>query len=416
MANTFNQLKDAPGVIAKLAAGMLEDKVQFSKTIDKADKSDFDGKNGYQAGDTIYISKPARFIPGTAADVTSVIQDVKEEKVALTLDTRYVVPIALTSAEIATEAALQSWTKRILDPAVSSIAQHIEKSFIQKATQATYNSVGSAGSTVFDMDTILSAGQKIDEMACPDLDNRFMLLSPAAQRSAVNANKGLFQSSTEIKDQYVKGRMGTGMGFDFLSNNLLYQHTNGADVSGIAVEASVVSISNGMATLGVDGVTSGATIKKGTLFTISGVNAVHPITKADLGYLQQFTVTADVTEVASNQVTLAISPAIYYTTTDPRQNVSAAPVDETGALTFVGSASTGYMQNLAYHKSAFRMVSVPLVMPDGLDMSAQETSDGGFTIRVLRDYDILTDKLIMRLDFLGGLSAVRPEWACRITS
>lgn len=416
MANTVNTLKNAPGVISKLAAGMLEDKVQFSKVIDKADKSDFDGKNGYNSGDTIYVSKPARFIPGTSADITSVIQDVVEEKVALTLDTRYVVPIALTSAEIATEAALESWTKRILDPAVSAIAQYVEKSFYQKATQATYNTVGTAGSTVFDMDTILAAGQKIDESGCPDLDNRFVLLNPAAQRSAVNSNKGLFQSSENIKDQYVKGRMGTAMGFDFLSNNLGYTHTNGADVSGLAVEASVVAIANGMSTLGVDGVTSGATIKKGSVFTISGVNAVHPITKADLGYLQQFTVTADVTETSGNSVTLAISPSIYYTATDPRQNVSAAPVDESGALVFIGLASTSYAQNLAFHKSAFRMVSVPLVMPDGVDMASQSTSDGGFTIRVIRDYDVLTDKLVMRLDFLGGLAAVRPEWASRITA
>lgn len=418
MATTnVNTLKNAPGVIAKLAAGMLEDKVQFSKVIDQADKSDYDGKNGYNAGDTIYISKPARFIPGTTADITSVIQDVVEEKVALTLDTRFVVPIALTSSEIATDLALQSWSKRVLEPAVSSMAQYIERSFLQKATQATYNSVGTGtGSTVFDMDTILSAGQKIDENGCPDQDNRFVLLNPAAQRSAVNANKGLFQSSTNISEQYLKGRMGTGMGFDFLSNNLGYTHANGADVTGLAVEASVVAISNGMSTLGVDGVTSGATIKKGSVFTLAGVNAVHPITKDDLGYLQQFVVTADVTETSGNSVTLAISPSIYYTTTDSRRNVSAAPVDETSTLTFVGPATTGYAQNLAFHKSAFRMVSVPLVMPDGLDMASQATSDGGFTIRVLRDYDVLTDKLIMRLDFLGGIAATRPEWAARIAA
>ena len=130
MANAVNTLKNAPGVIAKLAAGMLEDKVQFSKSIDKADMSDFDGKNGYNSGDTIYVSKPVRFTPGTSADITSVIQDVVEEKVALTLDTRYVVPIALTSAEIATDMALQNWTKRVLEPAVSSIAQYVESAFL----------------------------------------------------------------------------------------------------------------------------------------------------------------------------------------------------------------------------------------------------------------------------------------------
>lgn len=416
MPNTLNTLKNAPGVISKMAAQMLEDKVQFSKTIDMEDAENFKGKNGYQAGDTLIISKPARFEVGTNADVTSAVQGVIEEKVALPLDIRKVVSIELTSAEIATDMALAGWTKRVLDPAISSIAQHIEQTHLQRAVFNTANLVGSAGSTVFDMDTILAAGQKIDEFACPDLDNRYVLLNPAAQRSAVNANKGLFNADVKVAQQYVKGRMGTAMGFDFLSNNLLPTVTNGADVTGIAVEATVVPITNGMSTLGVDGVATGATIKAGTVFTISSVNAVHPITKEDLGYLQQFVVTADALENGSNQATLSISPSIYYTTTDPRQNVTAAPVDETGALVFVGSASTGYVRNLAYHKSAFRMVSVPLVMPDGLDMSAQATSDGGFTIRVLRQYDVLTDKLIMRLDYLGGFAAVRPEWACQITA
>jgi hypothetical protein len=412
MSNNFNTIKNAPGVVAGLAAKMLADKMQFCKTIDKADESDYDGKNGFQAGDTIYINKNARFISGTNADITSAIQDVQEEKVALTLDERRVTGIALTSAEIATEASLKSWAKRILDPAISEMAQKIESSFLEKAVDATYNSVGTAGSTTFDMDTILSAGQKIDEFACPDLDNRFVLLNPAAQRSAVNANKGLFNNTTEVGKQYVKGRMGQGMGFEFLSNNLLPLHTNGNDV--VFEVRTTVSV-EGQATLVVEALTTTTgTVKKGTAFTIAGVNAVHPINKTDLGYLQQFVVTADATADGSGYATLSVSPGFYTSASVGLQNVTAFPADG-AAITPVGAASTGYIQNLAYHKSAFRMVSVPLVTPSGTDMAAQKTADG-LTIRVIRDYDVLTDKLIMRLDFLGGIAAVRPEWAVRITS
>ena len=411
MANDIQTLKDAPGVIAAMAAKMLADKVQFCKTIEKADKSDYDGKNGYNAGDTIYINKNARFISGTNADITSAIQDVKEEKVALTLDERRVTGIALTSAEIATEMALKSWVNRILDPAVSEMAQKIEASFLDKAMDATYNSVGTAGSTVFDMDTILSAGQKIDEFACPDLDNRYVLLNPAAQRSAVNANKGLFNADVKVAQQYIKGRMGTAMGFDFLSNNLLPTHTNGNDV---VFEVRTTVSTEGQATLVVEALTTTTgTVKKGTVFTIAGVNAVHPITKQDLGYLQQFVVTADATADGSGYATLSVSPSFYTSASKGLQNITAFPVDG-AAITPVGAASTAYVQNLAYHKSAFRMVSVPLVTPGGLDMAAQKTHEG-FTIRVIRDYDVLTDKLIMRLDFLGGICAPRPEWAVRIT-
>lgn len=410
MANQLNTLKDAPGVIAKMAAKMLADKTVFCKSIDKAEVSDFDGKNGYNSGDTIYVSKPARFVPSTSADVTSALQDVSEEKVALTLDTRRVVPIALTSSEIAHDMALKSWAKRVLEPAVSSIAQYVEKDFLEKAIDATYNSVGTPGSTTFDTDTVLSAGQKIDEYACPDLDNRFILLNPAANRSAVNARKGLFQSSEEISKQYKAGAMGIADGFTFLRNNLLPTHTNGNDVTGVAVNNA--SVAEGASTLAVDGLTTTTgTATKGSVFTIAGVNAVHPITKEDLGYLQQFVVEADVTANGSGEATLSISPAIY-AGSNGLQNVTALPADD-AAITFLGSASTGYGQNIAFHRSAFRMASVPLVKPDGLDMAAQETVDG-MTIRVIRDYDVLTDKLIMRLDFLGGFAATRPEWATRL--
>lgn len=412
MANDIQTLKDAPGVIASMAAKMLADKVQFCKTIDKADKSDFDGKNGYNAGDTIYINKNARFISGTNADITSAIQDVKEEKVALALDERRVTAIALTSSEIATEMALKSWVNRILDPAISEMAQKIESSFLDKAMDATANSVGSAGSTVFDMDTILSAGQKIDEFACPDLDNRNVLLNPAAQRSAVNANKGLFNADVKVAQQYIKGRMGTAMGFDFLSNNLLPIHTNGNDV---VFEVRTTVSTEGQLTLVVEGLTTTTgTVKKGTVFTIASVNAVHPITKADLGYLKQWVVAADATADGSGYATLTLTEGFYTSASNGLQNITAFPVDG-AAITPVGAASTAYVQNLAYHKSAFRMVSVPLVTPGGTDMAAQKTHEG-FTIRVIRDYAILTDKLIMRLDFLGGICAPRPEWAVRITA
>jgi hypothetical protein len=415
MTQTINNIKDVGSVIAKLAAGMLADETQFLKSIDKEPASSFSQVNGYNVGDTINISKPARFIPSSTADVTSTLQEVVEEKVPLSLDTRRVVPIALTSAEIQNTLDLGSWAKRVLKPAVSSIAQSVESSFLTVAKNKVYQTVGTAGSTVFDPDTMLAARQQLKQSLVPSSGDLYALLNSQATRSAVNSRKGLPNSSPDIAKQYRNGYIMTADGFQYLENNLLPTHTNGADVSGMAVEASVVTIANGMSTLGIDGVTSGATIKAGSVFTLAGVNSVHPITKVDTGQLQQFVVTADVTETSGNSVTLAISPSIFYTTTDPRQNVAAAPVDETSTLTFIGAVSTGYTQNIVYHPSAFRFASVPLVKPDGLDMIGQETVDG-MTIRVLRDYDILTDKMIMRLDFLGGFAAVRPEWACRVTA
>jgi hypothetical protein len=415
MTQTINNIADVGKIIAKQAAGMLGEKAQFVSTIDKEPSSSFDQVNGYNVGNSISINKPARFIPGSSADITSAIQEVVEEKTSLTLDIRKVIPVALTSAEIQNTLRLKDWTKRILEPAMSSIAQHIDQASLTLAKNYAEHIVGTPGSTVYDTDLMLSAREKLYKNGkAPMDDDLIALLDSTAMRSAVNARKGYFSKQAELDKQYTRGYMGAGDGFKYYESNLLPRHTNGADVV-FAVENSVVTIANGMTTLGVDGVTSGATIKAGTKFTIASCYDVDPITKVALPNLKIFTVTADVTETASNQVTLAISPAIYYTTTDPRQNVSTAPVDEDACVVLSGSASTAYNTNLAYHKSAFRFASVPLMKPSGAHMAEQETVDG-FTVRVWMDANILTDKMILRLDFLGGFAAVRPEWACVLTS
>lgn len=407
MANTFNNMKDAPGIVAKAAAKLLADELQFCKSISKADESDYNGKNGYGAGETIQISKPARFVPQSTFDITSSQQDIVEEKTPLTLDVISTIGVNVTSEQFASEIALKAMIKRVIKPAVSSIGQNVEGIFLGKATDATANLVGTAGSTTFDTDTILSAKEKMSKYLCPKDDERYFLSDSTAGRSAVNARKGLFQSSTEISKQYKSGYVGTADGFHWMENELLNVHTNGADVTGVALNGATAT---GATAITVDGVTGGQTITKGTVFTIAGVFAVHPITKVAYPFLQQFTATADLTGSGD----LSISPTIYSDASGGLQNVSALPADN-AAIVFVGAASTAYTQNLAFHKDAFRMVSVPLIMPTKAEFAVQETYEG-ITVAIIRDWDQLTRKMVTRLDFLGGIAAVRPEWACRITS
>jgi hypothetical protein len=412
MANAINNIKDVGSIVSKMSAGMLEDQFQFIKTVDKEEQSSFGQTNGFNHGDTINISKPARFEMGTSADITSSIQDVTEEKVPLVLDKQRNIPIALTSSEIATDLSLKSWANRILKPAMSRLAQGIEAECLELASDAVYNSVGSAGSTAFDPDTMLSARERLMKNLCPFDGDTYALLDSTAMRSAVNARKGLFNGTKTITKQNRTGAMEFGDGFKYLENNLLPLHTNGNDV---AFEVRTTVSTEGETSIVVEGLTTTTgTVTKGTVFTIAGVNAVHGITKEDLGYEQQFTVTADATADGTGYATLSVSPAIYTSASAGLQNVTAFPADG-DTITPVGAASTAYTQNLAYHKSAFRFVSVPLVTPNGTHMSSQSTVNG-ITVRAVQDYDVNTDKLIMRLDVLYGFATVRPEWAARITA
>jgi len=125
-------------------------------------------------------------------------------------------------------------------------------------------------------------------------------------------------------------------------------------------------------------------------------------------------VTSDVTASGTSDADVTISPTIYSSASGSLQNIVTLPADD-AVVVFVGSASTGYNQNLAFHKGAFKIASAPLVMPVNAEFAAQETVDG-VTVAIVRDFDILTRKMITRFDFLGGFSAIRPEWSCRITS
>ena len=397
MANVFNNIQDAPGIIAKAAAQTLKDNLVFCNTIDQADASDYDGKNGYKAGETIYTSKPARYVPQTAFDITSTIQDSVEEKAALTLDTISTVGMEINSFEFATDVELKDTIKRFVVPAAESIAQNVENRFIQKAVDATYNSTGTGGYTTAD---ILASRTKLQQnLARPG--NRSLLLDSVAMAEAVDARKGYFNKSTEIDKQYLNGEMGEADSFTWYENELGGTHANGADVTGVAVNDA--SVSEGASVLTVDG--AGAALTVGTVFTIADVFMVHPITKIATTVLQQFVVTT------SSATVPGISPSLY-AASGGLQNVDALPADD-AALVFVGAATTNINQGLAYHKDAFKMVSVPLVMPTAVEVAAQETVDG-ITVAVIRAFDVLERRMVTRLDFLGGLSAVRPEWSSRL--
>jgi hypothetical protein len=230
VSNTFMTVNEAAGVIAESAAAMLENEMGFCKTIGRADESDYEGKNGYSSGQTIYINKPPRFTTQTTFDITSSKQDIIEEKVALPLDIISTIGLSTDSLEFAYEIQLKNYIKRVIKPAVSRIAQDVEARMLTKATKATYNSVGTAGSNTFDPATILAARARLTKGTAPIDTNRFLLLESTSMGEAVSARKGLFQDSAEIAKQYKKGLVGVADGFNWMESELLHTHTNGNDV------------------------------------------------------------------------------------------------------------------------------------------------------------------------------------------
>lgn len=414
MADTIQTIKLNTKKILKMAADELADNVHFfsntEKVEDKAFKKD---DTGHKPGSTVSVRIPTHtVIQEDNFDITSAIGDVKERTVDLTLDMSATASFDLDSLQLAHDVDVSSVYERFVQPAVYDLAANIESRFLTKATQYVGNSVGTAGSTIFDPKTILDARAKLSQfLVSPKDKNVTLLLDAAAMADATNSNKNLFTFSKKERED---GLLEDSWGTKWAQNELIYNHTLGNDVS-CAVEADVVTIATGMTTLGVDGLTtSTGTFTKGTVFTIDNVYAVHPQTKQSLGFLKQFThVGSTQTANGSGQVTLTLNEPIYSSASTSLQNVNALPVDE-ATINIVGSASTSYRQGLMWHKKAFRVCSVPLVMPQKAEL-AEQVTEQGITLALVRDWDQLTRKMVTRIDFLGGLVAVRPTHACRIT-
>jgi hypothetical protein len=106
-----------------------------------------------------------------------------------------------------------------------------------------------------------------------------------------------------------------------------------------------------------------------------------------------------------------VSPAIY-TAAHALATVDSFP-QASAVVTFLGSASTQYPQNLIYHRDAITFATADLVMPQGVDMASRQVHNG-ISLRVVRQYDINNDRMPCRIDVLYGYSVIRPQMAVRM--
>jgi hypothetical protein len=120
--------------------------------------------------------------------------------------------------------------------------------------------------------------------------------------------------------------------------------------------------------------------------------------------------TADAT-ATGGAYTVSVSPAIY-TATQALATVDSFP-QAAATVTFLGSASTQYPQNLIYHKDAITFATADLVMPQGVDMASRQVHNG-ISMRIVRQYDINNDRMPCRIDVLYGFGVIRPQMAVRM--
>jgi hypothetical protein len=393
-------------LVAKESLRIAHEKLQFIGTIDRQFDESFSG-SGRAAphGATLRVKSPNQYKRRQGSRVMDV-KDQNEADQTITVATQDGVDMRFNSQELIqsvdNDGAFDSLSKNYIEPAIAVMCSGIEADFIAYATKKTYQVAGTAGTALTDLVAVGAARAKLNQQLAPKDGKRYIQCDSIAMGGMVNGLKGLFQDSQQIKEQYREGMIGRTAMADWYENDRMWTLPNAGDVAG---EINNGTLTSGITQLTVDGLTVAPV--EGMVFTVEGIYDVHPETKTAYAHLKQFVCAAGCTTT-----NLVFTPAMIFDTANARQNVSGTPVNDAD-IVFVGAASTNYVQQLMYHKEAFQFVTAELPIFDDAHKCVTKTKDN-LSLRVWMGSDIRNDELLMRVDILYGMAALRPEWASRI--
>lgn len=374
---------------------------------------DLFGKTGLKAGATVRVRVPVRYVSATGAAVQK--NNSTETNTSITLTQRN---IGMGFTSIDRTLSIDDFNDRFIKPAMAQLASDIDAdgfALYYKAqnlvTPGSYSSGSPAAFTGTDVSTLrpfLDAKARLVEKAVPSDGDMYVAVTPAASAGLVDGLKALFQSASEIADQYKRGLMGMAAGFQFVEAQTLPTHTCGTRTN----TTPLVDGAQTGSSLLIKGAGNTVTYKVGDQFTIAGVYAINPLTRAATNKLQIFTVQTLATTSAGGAATLSILPSINVTS--PNQTVSAQAADG-AAIVNMGGASVATDVNLAWHKSAFLVAFADLETDlPGAEASKMTDPETGITLRMVGQHNVETDETVYRLDVLYGWAVVRGEHVCRV--
>lgn len=406
-------------MVAKEALRLAHEKATFIGTIDRSYDDSF-AKSGGKIGSTLRVRNPNQYTRRQGSRIMDV-QDQESSTQTITVATQDGVDMRFNSAELALD--IDELSKRYIDPAMSVLISGIDGDCITTATKETFNTAGTAGTVVgavtsgfSDTSALGYARAKLNQGLAPKDGGRCVQMDSVTMASVANGIKGLFTPSSEVDRAWREGYIAHTAMADFYENERTWTLTNSDDVTGNtdATGLGTVTSDGGYDTIDMHTLIPVAKQSVGEVFTLAGVYACHPETKAKYSHLQQFTITA----VGATLTT--VSPKIYLS--GAKQNVCSSTGAALTAASFNavavtpwGSASTSYRQNLMYHKDAFAFVTADLPIMDDAHKCVRMQKDG-ISLRVWQASDIRNDELLLRVDILYGFKTLRPYWACRISN
>lgn len=372
---------------------------------------------GYKRGDSVTVHLPNKYRAKDGATIDKV--NTVENSTTVQVDVQKHVALDFSENELTLD--IEDFSRKYINPATIALANIVDKLGLLEYVNI-YNAQGTPGTTPSTFGILADVSERFSNESVPK-DMRCAVWSPAAIWAMSNGDfKGVFNANI-VETMLKTGFQGYYALMEHYEDQNVQTHTTGTWSTG-STGVMNGSTAEGATSLVTDGwANSTAILKKGDVFTVAGVYGVNPVSGDvwENNQLRQFVATADVTSDGSGNATIPISPKIYSSAAGedflPYQTVGTLPANG-AAITVKGTETTGYAQNLAFHRDCFALTVVPFKRPRSAGSSVDwaQTSDKnmGLSITVATGFDIDTYTEATRLDILFGWDTVRPELGQRI--
>jgi hypothetical protein len=392
----------SPTIITREALRILHADCPFIGSINKQYDKQFANSGASPSGKigpTLTIRNPNQYAVRSGWTLST--QDTVETSQTLTVSTVKGVDLKFTQQELTL--SLDEFSKRYIAPAVAVLATNIEADALTMVNDV-YNVVDDNANALTYKDIAL--GRKMLNLnLAPDDGERTGLMCSQHVPSYLDAVKGLFNPQESLSKPYLTGKIGK------VSNINTYESTVIPAFQTGTAAATTGYVTNAATQVGASIVvgTGTTTFLKGDLITFAGVFAVNPETKANLGYLQQFVITAN---SGASATALAVSPTVV--ATGAAQNVSNTIATGSAVVKLGGGASALYSQSLLFHPDAFTFVTADLVDPSKYGAWGTRQVMDGISMSIAQQYNISDTTIPCRIDVLYGFKTLRPQLACRV--
>ncbi len=408
--------------VARKALVLLHAKSNFTGRTNRDYQSLLPGPiNGVILGQQLSIRLPFQYTLRTGAAMNA--QNSVQRFATLNVNQQVGVDINFTSVERAM--LLNNFEEQVLEPAMARMAAGIEN--ISTAVVNSVPKFTGAYNTTATFNGLLLNERYLTETLAPEDDRRTFTATPQASQYFVQDNKGLFNPESTISDQWLEGVISDkAAGFVCFRNTKMPTHVIGAVTGSTPVVNGAGQSNSGVGnafvatfTLNTNGWGSGTTtLNAGDVISIANVNDVDPETKASLGRLKQFVVTATISDTAG-AISIPIAPGII--TGGAYQNVDSIPATgaaiyvfgQTGTAAIAATSGQLIKQSLGWYRDAVVFANPPMLdLSPLVKMTAAESFEG-YNIRFAQQWDPSNDVLPARLDSIVGVVLAYPELAAR---